>query len=67
MRAFFEEYGFIILSAIVIIALIAISNTLKGDVQANILDIMKAFKMYLVDNQKLIVKLEDMKDGFRSK
>lgn len=67
MRAFFEEYGFIILSAIVIIALIAISNTLKGDVQANILDIMKAFKMYLVENQKLIVKQEDMKDGFRSK
>ena len=56
MRAFFEEYGFIILSAIFIIALIAISNTLKGDVQANILDIMKAFKMYLVENQKLIVK-----------
>lgn len=33
MKAFFEEYGFAILAAIVVIALIVIVNSSKGTIQ----------------------------------
>lgn len=56
MKSFFEEYGFIILSAIVVIALIGIANGLKAEVQTNISDIMTAFKGQLIENSKLIIK-----------
>lgn len=44
MKSFFEEYGFVMLSAIVVIALIAIAGSLKTTVQDNISSVMGNFK-----------------------
>lgn len=50
MKAFFEEYGFVMLSAVVVIALIAIAGGLKQEVQDGISGVMSGFKSHIVDN-----------------
>ena len=48
MKAFFEEYGFAIVAAIVVIALIAIvnSDTFKGVFSDSMSDIVEAFTTF---------------------
>lgn len=50
MKAFFEEYGFVILSAVVVITLIVIAGNVKADVQAGITEIMSGFKNQVTNN-----------------
>lgn len=50
MKAFFEEYGFVILSAVVVITLIAIAGTLKLDVTNGIKEVITGFKTQVVGN-----------------
>lgn len=57
MKAFFEEYGFVMLSAVVVIALIFIANNLKGTVEDNIESVMDGFKNQIVTNNKVNFKI----------
>lgn len=50
MKSFFEEYGFVILSAVVVIALITIAGSLKGEVESGIKDVMTGLKSHIVDD-----------------
>lgn len=50
MKAFFEEYGFVILSAVVVITLITIAGTLKTDVTTSIKEVITGFKTQVVGN-----------------
>ena len=50
MKAFFEEYGFVILSAVVVITLITIAGTLKTDVTTGIKEVITGFKTQVVGN-----------------
>ncbi len=49
MKSFFEEYGFVMLSAVVVIALIAIAGSLKTNVQDGINTVMTSFQNHIVD------------------
>ncbi len=51
MKAFFEEYGFVMLSAVVVIALIAIAGGLKDTVKTGISDVMNGFKTQVTTGQ----------------
>ncbi len=56
MKAFFEEYGFVMLSAIVVLSLIVIAGNLKGTVQTGVSDVMNGFKNQVVtSDNKLII------------
>ena len=48
MKAFFEEYGFVMLSAVVIVALISIAGTLKTTVETGINDVMTNLKNQVI-------------------
>lgn len=50
MKVFFEEYGFVILSAVVVITLITIAGTLKTDVTTGIKEVITGFKTQVVGN-----------------
>ena len=50
MKAFFEEYGFVILSAVVVITLITIAGTLKTDVTSGIKEVITGFETQVVGN-----------------
>lgn len=49
MKSFFEEYGFVMLSAIVVIALITIASQLQGSVKDGIGTVMTGFENHIVD------------------
>ena len=49
MKSFFEEYGFVLLSAIVVIALITIASQLQGSVKTDIDAVMTGFKNHIVE------------------
>ena len=51
MKAFFEEYGFVMLSAVVVIALIEIAGGLKDTVKTGISDVMNGFKTQVTTGQ----------------
>ena len=54
MKSFFEEYGFVMLSAVVVIALIAIAGNLQDTVKGGINNVMTGFENHIVDkNQNL--------------
>ena len=54
MKSFFEEYGFVMLSAVVVIALIAIAGNLQDTVKGGINNVMAGFENHIVDkNQNL--------------
>lgn len=53
MKSFFEEYGFVMLSAIVVIALIAIAGNLKVGVQSGIETVMTGFKNQIIEEGNL--------------
>ena len=55
MKAFFEEYGFVMLSAIVIVTLITIATGLKDNVKNGITDVMTGFKSQIVNENKQLV------------
>ncbi len=56
MKAFFEEYGFVMLSAIVVLSLIVIAGNLKTTVQSSVSDVMNGFKNQVVTSDgKLII------------
>lgn len=57
MKAFFEEYGFVMLSAVVVIALICIANGLQGTVQGNIKNVMDGFEKTIVTNGTVNFKI----------
>ena len=50
MKSFFEEYGFVMLSAIVVIALIGIAGSLKGTVETGIKKVMVGFQDHVVSD-----------------
>ena len=52
MKSFFEEYGFVMLSAIVVIALIGIAGSLEGTVESGIQHVMKGFQNQIVDDNE---------------
>ncbi|MDO4500335.1 MAG: hypothetical protein Q4B60_03560 [Erysipelotrichaceae bacterium] len=43
MKSFFEEYGFVMLAAVVLIALIAMASPIANTVQSNITTTMNSF------------------------
>ncbi len=53
MKSFFEEYGFVMLAAVVIIALIGIAGSLKGTVETGIGNVMTAFENHIIDSDGL--------------
>ncbi len=55
MKAFFEEYGFVMLSAVVVLALIAMAGNLKGTVQSGISDVMTGFKNQIVTSDNRLI------------
>lgn len=55
MKAFFEEYGFVMLSAIVVIALITIAGTLSKTVTTGINNVMTGFESKVISDGKLTV------------
>lgn len=56
MKAFFEEYGFVMLSAVVVLSLIVMAGNLKGTVESGITDVMNGFKNQIVSSDnKLII------------
>ena len=55
MKSFFEEYGFVMLSAIVVIALIAIAGNLKGTVADGVETVMTGFKNQVMEEGKLSI------------
>ncbi len=60
MKAFFEEYGFVMLSAVVIVSLIAIATGLQKPVKDGINDVMTGFKNQIVTSEnKLIIPTID--------
>ena len=58
MKSFFEEYGFVMLAAVVVIALIGIAGSLKSTVETGIENVMAGFQNHIVDssNQSLKIK-----------
>lgn len=50
MKAFFEEYGFVILSAVVVITLIVIAGNVKANVQEGITEVITGFKTQVTNN-----------------
>ncbi len=44
MKSFFEEYGFVLLSALVVIGLIGIASLVKTNMQSDITSIMTDLK-----------------------
>ncbi len=55
MKAFFEEYGFVMLSAVVVLALIAMAGNLKGTAQSGISDVMTGFKNQIVTSDNRLI------------
>lgn len=55
MKAFFEEYGFVMLSAVVIVTLIAIAGNLKVAVNSGITDIMNGLKNQVISDGNLVI------------
>ena len=55
MKAFFEEYGFVMLSAVVIVALISIAGTLESSVKTGVTDIMDGLKNKVVSSGNLVI------------
>ncbi len=55
MKAFFEEYGFVMLSAIVVLSLIVIAGNLKTTVQSGVTDVMNGFKNQVVTSDNKLV------------
>ena len=53
MKSFFEEYGFVMLSAIVVIALIGIAGSLKNTVESGIKSVMVGFEHHIVEDGNL--------------
>lgn len=53
MKSFFEEYGFVMLAAVVIIALIGIAGTLEETVETGIGNVMTAFENHIIDSDGL--------------
>ncbi len=53
MKSFFEEYGFVMLAAVVIIALIGIAGSLEGTVSSGIENVMTAFENHVVESGSL--------------
>lgn len=43
MKSFFEEYGFVMLSAIVVLLLIAMATPISENVKTNMLDVVSKF------------------------
>ncbi len=58
MKSFFEEYGFVMLAAVVVIALIGIAGSLESTVETGIGNVMAGFQNHIVDssNQSLKIK-----------
>lgn len=50
MKAFFEEYGFVMLSAIVVIALITIASSLQDTVKTSISNVMTGFQNKVISS-----------------
>lgn len=55
MKAFFEEYGFVMLSAVVIVALISIATGLRETVKTGITGVMESFKTQIVTENGLTI------------
>ncbi len=53
MKSFFEEYGFVMLAAVVIIALIGIAGSLESTVSQGIENVMTAFENHVIDTDGL--------------
>lgn len=53
MKSFFEEYGFVMLSAIVVITLIAIAGSLRTNVQAGVEEVMTGFRNQIFEEGNL--------------
>ena len=53
MKAFFEEYGFVMLSAVVIVALISIATGLRETVKTGITGVMESFKTQIVTENEI--------------
>ena len=50
MKSFFEEYGFVMLAAVVVIALIGIAGSLESVVETGIGNVMQSFEKHIIDD-----------------
>lgn len=59
MKSFFEEYGFVLLAAVVVVGLIAMTTTVKSTISTNVNGLVSSFTNQVSEDLDLSIAPEE--------